>query len=344
MVALRIVDEAIASPSLIWDTVWDGFAGDYAAALPSEPGNRGGLRARAPLETAILLCLMTDGRARPEDAIPDGSGDRRGWAGDMVDPAARPLGSRLWLLHRNSLDADTANLAALYAREALQTLIDQGAVASIDVTGEAVLDLGRLACRSNAIAATASLPSPPISLCCGIRLVAFNIPSIPDLGSRIRNAFRAYLPGTDALIEPNNLSIAGKTFALVFFEAYQRLGFLYKQMFASTADGEHLEFRHAADYGIVRKPATAATGLVTLTQVTPGAQTVAAGLVLVRDDGVLYATLDPAVMSAGAATVAVRARARRQKWPLQAWRAARQFAPGSGSPAGGATPARAVKV
>jgi len=137
--------------------------------------------------------------------------------------------------------------------------------------------------------------------------VAFNIPSIPDLGSRIRNAFRAYLPGTDAFIEPNNLSIAGKTFTLVMFEAYQRLGFLYKQMFASTADGDHLEFRHAADYGIVRKPATAASGLVTLTQVTPGAQTVAAGLVLVRDDGTLYATLDSAVMSAGTASVAVRA-------------------------------------
>jgi len=145
MVALRIVDEAIAAPSLLWDTVWDGFAGDFAAALPTEPGNRGGLRARAPLETAILLCLMTDGRARPEDVIPDGSGDRRGWAGDMVDPTAAPLGSRLWLLRRHTLDAATASMAALYAREALQTLISQGAVASIDVTGEAVLEEGRLA-------------------------------------------------------------------------------------------------------------------------------------------------------------------------------------------------------
>jgi phage gp46-like protein len=143
-VSLTISAQTLAAPNLLWDTVWDGFVGDWEAALPTEPSNHGGLRARAPLQTAILLCLMSDRRAQPNDFIPDGSGDPRGWPGDGVDPSLAPLGSRLWELRRRELTDEVANLAEIFAREALQTLIDQGAVASIDVTAVAVLALGRL--------------------------------------------------------------------------------------------------------------------------------------------------------------------------------------------------------
>lgn len=143
-VPLTIVDQTVAAPSLLWDTVWNGFVGDWEPAASTEPANKGGLRAIAPLPTAILLCLMSDRRAKQNDFIPDGSGDPRGWPGDAIDPSLAPLGSRLWQLRRRELTDEIANLAKFYALEALQTLIDQGAVASIDVTADAVLAVGRL--------------------------------------------------------------------------------------------------------------------------------------------------------------------------------------------------------
>ncbi|MDB5596293.1 MAG: hypothetical protein JWM36_3254 [Hyphomicrobiales bacterium] len=144
MVALKIIENTIAAPSLLPDTVWDGFVGDYARGNPMEPSNLGGLRAQAPLQTAILLCLMSDARAHPGDVIPDGSGDPRGWLGDLVDPTIAPIGSRLWLLRRSTLSQRVAEQAVIYATEALQPLIDQGAIASATITAEPNLSAGRL--------------------------------------------------------------------------------------------------------------------------------------------------------------------------------------------------------
>jgi phage gp46-like protein len=144
MVALKIIENTTAAPSLLPDTVWDGFVGDYAPSDPTEPSNLGGLRARQPIETAILLCLMTDARAQPGDVIPDGSGDPRGWLGDRVDAGIAPIGSRLWLLRRSTLSREVADKAVLYAIEALQPLIDQKAVAAVDVAAEPNLSAGRL--------------------------------------------------------------------------------------------------------------------------------------------------------------------------------------------------------
>jgi phage gp46-like protein len=87
---------------------------------------------------------MSDRRAQPNDFIPDGTGDPRGWPGDAIDSSIDPLGSRLWQLRRRELTPTVANLAVIFAKEALQTLIDQGVVASITVTADAVLDIGRL--------------------------------------------------------------------------------------------------------------------------------------------------------------------------------------------------------
>jgi phage gp46-like protein len=169
---LSIIDDTVRAPNLLWDTVWDGFVGDWAPAgidasrkpidifaepdifaLPDvfaspppggEASNNGGLRARAPLHTAILLCLMSDRRAEPHDVITDGSGDPRGWPGDAIDPSIAPLGSRLWQLRRRELTDATADLAVVFAHEALQTLVDQKAVTSIDVSAAVNLEAGRL--------------------------------------------------------------------------------------------------------------------------------------------------------------------------------------------------------
>jgi phage gp46-like protein len=108
-----------------------------------------GLQASSPLETAILLCLFTD-RRRP-DTLPgetDDDADPRGWHGDTYDvekdAGERPMGSLLWTLERAALTADTARMAEHYTREALQTLIDQGAVSRIDVETEVLTEQGQL--------------------------------------------------------------------------------------------------------------------------------------------------------------------------------------------------------
>lgn len=131
-------------PNLAWDTTWNGFVGDFGPAAPTEASNVGGFRARAQLATAVLLCLMSDGQAAASDFIPDGSGDRRGWAGDVIDPTIAPLGSRLWLLRRAALTDATGPLAEAYAREALQTLIDQKACASVVAQATVAMAEGRL--------------------------------------------------------------------------------------------------------------------------------------------------------------------------------------------------------
>ena len=141
---LRVLRDTVRAASLLWDTVWDGFVGDWAPAAPTEADNRGGLRARAPLATAVLLCWMTDARADPSDQLPDDSGDPRGWAGDAVDPTCDPIGSKFWLLRRTTLTDDTADRAILYGQAALQTLIRQGACATIDVTARANIAAQRL--------------------------------------------------------------------------------------------------------------------------------------------------------------------------------------------------------
>jgi len=79
------------------------------------------------LETAILLSLFTDRMAAADDAIPDGSGNPRGWWGDPN------FGSRLWLLQRAKQTQETLQRAYDYIVEALQWLIDDGVVGSFDV-------------------------------------------------------------------------------------------------------------------------------------------------------------------------------------------------------------------
>lgn len=92
------------------------------------------------LETAVIVSLFSDRLAAPDDTIPDGSGDRRGWWGDLPlgDPgdAAQPdlIGSRLWLLDRGKATAQTAAQARFYCAEGLQWLVDDGVAQSVTVS------------------------------------------------------------------------------------------------------------------------------------------------------------------------------------------------------------------
>lgn len=130
-------------PELAWDSVWinrldaSGGYADWWLADADETGNQGGLRAKAALHTATMLCLFTDKR-RPADlpASRYDDPDPRGWWGDSIRVEGEPeveMGSWLWLLERAALTDTTIQQAYDYAMDALAVLKDQGAVAATEV-------------------------------------------------------------------------------------------------------------------------------------------------------------------------------------------------------------------
>lgn len=111
----------------------------------------GGLQAEVTLESAVILSLLTDRRALPDDRLPDDSGrttllppDRRGWCGDaLAEDDASLIGSRLWLISREKQTEETRRRAIFYAREALQWLVNDGHAVSMTVDA-AWTERGRL--------------------------------------------------------------------------------------------------------------------------------------------------------------------------------------------------------
>lgn len=156
MVTVRVRENEACLPDqfLLWDSIWvnivnaSGGYCDWIMAGPDDPAEAGGgLRSSAALHTATLICLFTDRRLPADQRSPRGDGDLRGWWGDSVrldDEPDVPLGSLLWTLARGTLDLDTARAAEDYCIDALQTLIDQGAVAQTTVSAEAVIPDGFL--------------------------------------------------------------------------------------------------------------------------------------------------------------------------------------------------------
>jgi uncharacterized phage protein gp47/JayE len=120
--------------------------------------------------------------------------------------------------------------------------------------------------------------------------MAFTVPALLDIWTGLRNSMRTYLTGTDAWIEPNNLSVAGRSFTLTVGSVYERILYLYKQLFASTADSYHLEFRHAFEYGIPREQPSPAQGLVSFVIPNPPFNVVPIGETVVRPDGIRFTT------------------------------------------------------
>lgn len=89
----------------------------------------------ALLRRAVTISLFTWRRAGADDAVDDS--DRKGWWGDCVPSvAADQIGSRLWLLSRRTLVAQTLQDAQAYAEEALAWLLDDAIVTAVSVTPE----------------------------------------------------------------------------------------------------------------------------------------------------------------------------------------------------------------
>ncbi|WP_421527270.1 phage GP46 family protein [Pseudomonas brenneri] len=89
----------------------------------------------ASLIRAVVISLFTWRRAATDDPVDDD--ERFGWWGDSYPTIADDLiGSRLWLLRRLKLTADTQRDAEFYAREALQWLLDDQQVLEVEVLTE----------------------------------------------------------------------------------------------------------------------------------------------------------------------------------------------------------------
>ncbi len=106
----------------------------FNIALATENGD---IKTDDGLKSAVLYSLFTDRLANTDDAIPDGSANRRGHWGDAFLPDDNDSeGSRLWLLAREKQTTQTLNRAIEYAEEALQWLIDDLIASAVTVTAE----------------------------------------------------------------------------------------------------------------------------------------------------------------------------------------------------------------
>lgn len=110
-----------------------------------------GLDSAEPLVRAVIISLFTWRRANPDDVLPGIGSDqqRMGWWGDTfpVVPNDR-IGSRLWLLSRAKLTAQTVLLAKEYAEEALAWMLADKVAGSVEVESERIgLTTLALLCR-----------------------------------------------------------------------------------------------------------------------------------------------------------------------------------------------------
>ncbi|MCB2106349.1 MAG: phage GP46 family protein [Rhodobacteraceae bacterium] len=153
-VVIRAAEGCAADVNVLWDSVWDAEAGqaDWALAGADEAANRGGLRATAAIETAVVLSLFTDRRVDPEHPLAYlADGDVRGYFGDGVDVrddlGETDLGSVLWLLERAPLTVRGMSITRWteqFALEALAPLQAQGACVRIEAQAVADAFAGRL--------------------------------------------------------------------------------------------------------------------------------------------------------------------------------------------------------
>lgn len=113
---------------------WDSARG--RADLVIEDGD---LKMDGGLETEVILRLFCDRLAGPDDEIPDGSDDRRGWWGDAPLPGEADrttpdlTGSKLWLRSRLLQLNETLRIVEDDAREALRPLREDLVVGAISV-------------------------------------------------------------------------------------------------------------------------------------------------------------------------------------------------------------------
>lgn len=99
-------------------------------------------------------------------------------------------------------------------------------------------------------------------------MAGFVARSLDSISSLIRGDMRREAKGTDATINENLLYVLSKVVAMAIHLVEFRAAYIYRQIFTSTADELHL-LRQAYEFGMAKKPASAASGRI-LTTGTPG--------------------------------------------------------------------------
>ena len=132
----------------------------------------------------------------------------------------------------------------------------------------------------------------------------FNRPTLTELVDRVRDDFDARMPGADSRLRRSALDVFGRVFAGGLHNVYGLLDWLSRQILPDTAESEWLN-RHTADWGIIRKAATPATGVATVTGVN--GSIVPLDAILARRDGVEYKVTAATTIVGGTAAVPIEA-------------------------------------
>lgn len=88
-----------------------------------------GLVSGNDLMTAVLISIFTDAEASPDDIIPDGSDDPRGWWGG-------PIGSKVWLRLRSKATPLVLATVQNDIQQSLAWLVENDVCARVDVLAE----------------------------------------------------------------------------------------------------------------------------------------------------------------------------------------------------------------
>lgn len=135
-------------------------------------------------------------------------------------------------------------------------------------------------------------------------MAGYNIRSLAELGAQARQFFTQSVDGAVASLWANTFAVFAKVLALLDFEHELRRAWLFKQIFASTADELWLA-RHAYEYGLAQGAGLPALGQVVVA--CPPGTVVPAGLSFVRADGVAYTTLSGAIAAGTSVTLYLEA-------------------------------------
>lgn len=122
--------------------------------------------------------------------------------------------------------------------------------------------------------------------------MTFVVPKLADLSQRARLIIANATEGLSIDLWPNLFPILAKVLALLGKEWHLRIAFLYRQLFASTADEIWLT-RHGFELGITRIPAKIAIGFVAVD--CPVGTVIPYGLTFRRIDGALFRSRTSAI-------------------------------------------------
>jgi uncharacterized phage protein gp47/JayE len=133
--------------------------------------------------------------------------------------------------------------------------------------------------------------------------VSYKLLTYDEILEAILIDYENQLPGADTS-QGSDIYIKATAFASALWGQYQHQAYILRQIFPDLADTENLE-RHAATYGIYRKPASKASGKITFTG--QDGTVIPAGTQAGAFDGLVVVTTAEGIISDGSVTIAAQA-------------------------------------